>query len=488
MAVKLARSLRFDESELRRTYHLALLEHIGCTTASEEVASVVGDELVMRQYAATLDFSNQREMFRFMLAHVARANPVAGRPGALLKAVVGGGRILATAVDVCEAGQLLGQRCGYDPHSPVDLATVYEHWDGSGFPGVLAGEAIPAPTRVVQVATLAVNADRLMGAEAAGALVRGRRGHSLAPEIADAFLADTESMLAPLRTSDSLWSAVIAAEPRPSAPPDAADVDTALSALADFSDLKSHYLVGHSQGVARLAAAAGSRYGLGASEVTTLRRAGLVHDVGRVAVSSAVWNSTSPLKPHELDQVRMHPYYTNQVLSRTPFLRSLAEMASCHHERLDGSGYFRGSRASALSAPARILAAADVYQTKTERRPYRDALDADQTAAHLRAEVEAGRLDQLAVDAVLAAAGRPQSRPHPRLTPREIESLGEVARGGSMREIARALTISPKTVDGHLQRIYPKIGVSTRAGATLYCLEHGLLPTVVRREEGENSP
>ena len=239
VAVKLARSLRLDESELRRTYHLALLEHIGCTTASEEVASVVGDELVMRQYAATLDFSNQREMFRFMLAHVARANPVAGRPGALLKAVVGGGRILATAVDVCEAGQLLGQRCGYDPHSLVDLATVYEHWDGSGFPGVVAGEAIPAPTRVVQVATLAVNADRLMGAEAAGALVRGRRGHSLAPEIADAFLADTESMLAPLRTSDSLWSAVIEAEPGPSSPPDAADVDTALSALADFADLKS---------------------------------------------------------------------------------------------------------------------------------------------------------------------------------------------------------------------------------------------------------
>ena len=122
---------------------------------------------------------------------------------------------------------------------------------------------------------------------------------------------------------------------------------------------------------------------------------------------SAVWNSTSPLKPHELDQVRMHPYYTNQVLSRTPFLRSLAEVASCHHERLDGSGYFRGSRASALSAPARILAAADMYQTKTERRPYRDALDADEAAAQLRAEVEAGRLDQLAVDAVLAAAGRP---------------------------------------------------------------------------------
>jgi DNA-binding CsgD family transcriptional regulator/ketosteroid isomerase-like protein len=169
-------------------------------------------------------------------------------------------------------------------------------------------------------------------------------------------------------------------------------------------------------------------------------------------------------------------------------LRSLAEVASCHHERLDGSGYFRGSRGSSLSVHARILAAADVYQTKTENRPHRDALTADEAAAHLSAEADAGRLDRLAVDAVLATAGKPRPARHPRLTPREIEILAEVARGGSMREIARTLSISPKTVDGHLQRIYPKIGVSTRAGATLYTLEHGLLPNVVRPERGGELP
>ena len=186
----------------------------------------------------------------------------------------------------------------------------------------------------------------------------------------------------------------------------------------------------------------------------------------------------------------MHPYYTHQVLDRSPFLRSLADIASAHHERLDGSGYHRGLPGPAISVQARILAAADTYHAKMERRPHRDPLTSRQAAEHLRSEARRGRLDQAAVEAVLAATGEPATRTLAgvRLTPREIEILGEVALGGSMREIARTLSISPKTVDGHLQRIYPKIGVSTRSGATLYAMEHGLLPTQRRRQEGENSP
>jgi DNA-binding NarL/FixJ family response regulator len=164
-------------------------------------------------------------------------------------------------------------------------------------------------------------------------------------------------------------------------------------------------------------------------------------------------------------------------------------VAISHHERIDGSGYYRGLPGSTLSVQARILAAADTFQTKTERRPHRRALTAAEAAAHLQAEAAAGRLDAAAAEAVLAAAGQPRSpgATASRLTPREVEILNEVATGRSMREIARALSISPKTVDGHLQRIYPKIGVSTRSGATLYAMEHGLL-RAPRVQEGENSP
>ena len=478
VSVALGRRLGLDESELSRTYHLSLLQHIGCTAAASEVADVVGDEMLMREHATLLDFSDQREMFGFMLAHVARANPVMARPMALARAMVGGRRIVKTAHDVCEAGQMLGAKSGYDGRSITDLARVYENWDGSGFPDGAAGAAIPVPVQVVQVASLAVNAQRLMGADAALALVGVRSGHTLSPTVAAALLADAELVLAPLHEAGSLWDAVMLAEPTLSAHPSADEVDRALSALGDLADLKSPYLVGHSSGVAELAASAGRCSGLGDSEVTLLRRSGHVHDIGRIAVSAGMWGCPRPLRPDQWERVRMHPYYTHQVLDRSPFLRSLNDVATAHHERLDGSGYHRGIQGPMLSMPARILAAADTYHAKTERRPHREALTPQEAGTHVRSEAKAGRLDAVAVEAVLAAAGQPTA-PNAaavRLTPREVQILGQVALGGSMREIARALSISPKTVDGHLQRIFPKIGVSTRSGATLYAMEHGLLP------------
>jgi DNA-binding NarL/FixJ family response regulator len=139
-----------------------------------------------------------------------------------------------------------------------------------------------------------------------------------------------------------------------------------------------------------------------------------------------------------------------------------------------------------LSVPARVLAAADAFHAKVEARPHRAALSHIEAASYLRSEAGSGRLDPTAVDAVLIAAGQPSTRKdEQRLTPREVEILVQVARGGTMREIARALSIAPKTVDGHLQRIYPKIGASTRAGATLYAMQHGLLSPL---QKGENSP
>jgi HD-GYP domain-containing protein (c-di-GMP phosphodiesterase class II) len=490
VAVELGRRLDLGDADLQRVFHLALLQHIGCTAATTTVAEVVGDELLMREHATLLDFSDQREMFRFMLAHVARANPVAARPAALARAMVGGGRITGTVHDVCEAGQMLAERSGYEREHLTDLVRVYEHWDGSGFPDGLAGDAIPLPVHVVQVATLAVNAERLMGRDGALALLRRRSGKALSPGVCDALLTDPEELLAPLAEVDSLWDAVMAAEPVPSQPPDDDEIDRALAALGELADLKTTYHSGHSSGVAELAAAAARYYGLGDDDATLLLRAGHVHDIGRIAVSSGIWTSARPLSRDQRERVRMHPYYTGQVLDRSPFLRSLADVATAHHERLDSSGYYRGLPGTALSVPARILAAADTFRTKTERRPHREAMSPGQAAEHLREEAADGRLDRAAVEAVLAAAGEPvePSSAAARLTPREIDILREVALGGSMREIARALSISPKTVDGHLQRIYPKIGVSTRSGATIYAMECGLLPAQRAVRQGENSP
>ena len=247
--------------------------------------------------------------------------------------------------------------------------------------------------------------------------------------------------------------------------------------MGNFSDLASRYLVGHSAGVADLAAAAGRQCGLDDTGRVTLQRAALVHDVGRVAISTRVWGKPGPLTTDEWEQVRLHAYHTERVLARSPFLAAIVPVSTAHHERLDGTGYHRGAAAMSLAPPIRLLAAADAYYAMTEPRPHRPPLSPAESAKELAGEVDAGRLDAVAVAAVLGAAGQrvPRLERPAGLTEREAVVVVMLARGLQTKQIARALGISPKTADHHIQNAYAKIGVSTRPAATLFAMEHGLL-------------
>jgi HD-GYP domain-containing protein (c-di-GMP phosphodiesterase class II) len=275
------------------------------------------------------------------------------------------------------------------------------------------------------------------------------------------------------------WDAVIDAEPALAVVLSGERFDAALEAIANFVDLKSPYTLGHARGVASLATEAGARLGLSEAEVRTLRRAGLVHDLGRLGVSNSIWDKPGPLGTGEWERVRIHPYLTERMLRQSQALAPLGAIAVQHRERLDGSGYPNGLSGAAISRPARILGATDAYQAMREPRPYRPALTPEQAAAELRAEVRSGRLDAEAVEAVLGAAGHrvPRRREGPAgLTRRELEVLRLLARGLSNKEIAERLVISPKTVGNHVEHIYGKIDASTRATASLFAMQHGLLP------------
>jgi DNA-binding CsgD family transcriptional regulator len=181
----------------------------------------------------------------------------------------------------------------------------------------------------------------------------------------------------------------------------------------------------------------------------------------------------------EWERIRLHPYLTERMLHQSAALAPLGAIAVQHRERLDGSGYPRGLTGGAISRPARILGAADAYQAMREPRPYRPPRSAEHAAAELRADVKAGRLDAEAVEAVLSAAGhrvRRRREGPAGLTAREIEVLRLLARGLSNKRMAEELVISPKTVANHVEHIYTKIGVSTRAAASLFAMQHGLLP------------
>jgi HD-GYP domain-containing protein (c-di-GMP phosphodiesterase class II) len=246
--------------------------------------------------------------------------------------------------------------------------------------------------------------------------------------------------------------------------------------MGDFADLISSYFIGHSAAVAQLAGAAAARLDLAPRDVVAARRAALVHDLGRVAVGTSVWNKPTALTADEWEHVRLHAYHTERVLSRSPVLTKLGAIAGVHHERLDGSGYHRGVTATSLTMPARLVAVADAYRTMIEPRPHRPTKSPEEAARALAEAASAGRIDPDAVAAVLEAAGAPVpkiARPAG-LTDREAQVISMVAKGLQTKQVGHRLGISAKTADRHLQNAYAKIGVSSRAAAALFAMQHGL--------------
>ena len=207
-------------------------------------------------------------------------------------------------------------------------------------------------------------------------MLRAGRGKEFDPDLADALEADADLLLAELDTVDA-WDAVIGSEPALAVVLTDEQFDEALLAIADFVDLKSPYSLGHARAVADLAAEAAARLGLSEGEVRTLRRAGLVHCFGKLGVSNAILDKQGPLTAGERERLHMVPYLTHRMLRQSPALRSVGDLAAQYGERLDGTGYPHGLAGTAISQPARLLAAAHLYQSLREPRPQRDPLTAD---------------------------------------------------------------------------------------------------------------
>jgi HD-GYP domain-containing protein (c-di-GMP phosphodiesterase class II) len=475
-AMRLADRLGVDRDAASQIYYGCLLFYVGCTVDAETSAELFEDGALLTYFNPVMFGTAAQTMVGVAraLASSARTPPgKALRVAATLPKALKGHSHHVTAM--CEVAMMLSNRLGVQ-HAVRNLFVHFtERWDGKGQPGFLSGPEIPLALRVIHVARDASLQRMIGGSEYAARVVRERAGGAFDPEIAGRLAQDADDILA-LDHVRSAWDEVLAGEPLPRLMLQGEAIDQALAAMGDFADLVSSYLVGHSAGVAQLASAAAERCGFPAPDVVEMRRAGLLHDVGRVGISVRIWDKSAPLTPGEWEQVRLHAYHTERVLSRSPFLAELGSIATFHHERLDGSGYHRGVPAAALRPAARLLAAADEYHTKTEARPHRAALPPPEVADLLGREVRSGHLDADSVAAVLEAAGQHTSRlARPAgLTEREAQVLGLIARGLQTKHVARALGISVKTADRHVQNAYAKIGVSTRAAATVFAMQHGL--------------
>jgi len=374
----------------------------------------------------------------------------------------------------------MAERIGLGSDVLDPLQHVFTRWDGKGVPAGVGGEDVALPMRLFQLADIVEVFHRSGGTDAAVEVARARRGSHFDPALVDAFCAAAANVLGDPAT-EADWHAFIEDEPALQRRLSERELNVALEATADFTDLRSPSRAGHSRGVADLVARAAAHAGRPDAEIVALRRAALMHDIGLHGVPASILDKAGPLSASESERMRMHSYYTERMLSRPPVLARLGAIASLTHERCDGSGYHRGLAGPAIPVTGRLLAAACAYRAMTEPRSHRPAMTPKQATAQLRADVRAGALDADAVDAVMAAAGQSSGkrRSGPAgLTPRELEVLILIARGASNRQVALALGIAAKTAGTHIERIYMKTGASTRSTATLFAMQHGLLETL----------
>jgi HD-GYP domain-containing protein (c-di-GMP phosphodiesterase class II) len=479
IALRLAERAGLEERARVGVFYTALLVNVGCHSDAHEQAKWFGDDIELK---ATKYGPHDARSLRAVVENTRRigaGNSPLHRLRVGLAFVLSGHReVEAMIMTHSGLARGLAEQLGLPESVCEAVAAAYERWDGRGWPGDLKGDQIPVASRLAQLAEYAEVAQRVGGTEAAISLARDRAGKQFDPRLSELLVSSAESIFDGLDEVGT-WRAVIDAEPGLAVVLSGVQFDRALRAVANFIDLKSPYTLGHAGAVAELAKAAAAHLGLPAEEVRTLYRAGLVHDFGRLGVSNAIWDKRGPLGAGEWERIRMFPYITERMLRFSDALAPLGQIALEHRERLDGSGYPRGIAGAALSRPARILASADAYQAMREPRPYRPPLASEAAARQLRAEAKAGRLDAESVDAVLAGAGHrvPRRREGPAgLTEREIEVLKLLAHGLSNKEIAARLVISPKTVGTHIEHIYSKIDASSRATASLFAVQHGLLP------------
>jgi HD-GYP domain-containing protein (c-di-GMP phosphodiesterase class II)/DNA-binding CsgD family transcriptional regulator len=482
LATALCEEAGFDEALRGTVYWVALLRYVGCTGHAHEIATVFGDDIALLAQSLVLDMADPAEVGHAMVAFA-----TAGRPAEEHEQIARSLREGAHDWAVhnfatgCEVGDMLIQRLDLGADVRQSFAFTYERWNGNGYPKGAKGDQIPLAMRVVHLCHDMEAICRRSSPAAAIDAARDRRDRTYDPELADLFVAHGSSWFDRLDTMEP-WDAVLDREPEPHRTLEGAELDAAFTVAADFIDLKSPYRAGHSRRCAQLAADAAGLLVSTDAEIAVLRRAALLHELGTTAIPNSILDKCDRLTRAEFDRIELHPMLTEQMLDRSPTLADLNPVAAAHHEKADGSGYHKGLRADATDRAARVLAAADIYVGLTTERADRPAFSADHAANELRELVARGALEKDTADAVLAAAGHHESRASipgiqrpGGLTRREVDVLRLAAMGLTTREIADRLYISPKTADHHIQHVYTKIGVSTRAAAALWAMQHDLV-------------
>jgi HD-GYP domain-containing protein (c-di-GMP phosphodiesterase class II) len=487
IAARLGAAAGIAEAPLCDLFYTGLLRFLGCSAFAYEMAGryAAGDDLGLLRELTAVDTTRPLAVLRGAWRGIDHEAGWGRRTRAFarLASAPKTGHALGSAH--CELAVALARRLKMGEAVVAALGEIYERWDGGGAPAGLRGEAISQNARVVHVAWRLSAHLALGGAEQAVAQLQQRKGKELDPTLSSLAVRHSRGLLQGL-TGTSVFTTFLDAEPAPRVRVARDRLRDIAAAFGNFADVKSPYTTGHSQRVARFAVAGAKAMGLAPGATAELETAAFLHDVGRVAITNGIWDKPSALSRVEWDSVQTHSFETDRILRRSALLAPAAALASRAHERLDGAGYHRGSAGAAITAPARLLAAADVFAALGEPRPHRAAFDHDKSVKLLANEAEAGRLSPDAVDAVLKGAGVLRGRRTVvpwALSNREIDVVRLIVRGQSNKQIASGLKIAPATVKRHLENVFTKIGSRTRAAIAVWAVENHVLDNDVVRAD-----
>ena len=359
IAVRLAERLRapVDRPAL---FYVAMLAWVGCVADAPEVAANFGDDIAFRADSYDVDLGGMAAL-AFFLSHAGAGGSLGHRARSISALLATGGSRVARGIQGhCLVTSVLAEDLGLGTEIATALRQFFARWDGNGVPRGLSGNDIALVVRIFHLADVVEVYDRRGGVPSAVSEARRRRGRQFDPEMVDVFCASAEDML---RDVPDVYDASgrIVAEPEFTVPLSNGELDHALTAFADFTDLRCPTRAGHSRRVSELAVAAAGHLRLTPEETATLGRAGLVHDIGLHGVPATILMKETALSASEQERLRAGSYYTERVLARPPALARIGAVAALAHERMDGTGHHRGLQGSAIPLPGRILAAACAF-------------------------------------------------------------------------------------------------------------------------------
>lgn len=382
--------LGLDEDQRSALFYALLLKDAGCSSNASKMAALFdADDLEAKRKVKTVDWTSLPHAVLYAARTISPQGSMWDRTRRFLIFGAQSQRASRQLIEIrCERGADITRMIGFPEETAQAVRNLDEHWDGAGYPDGLAGEEIPLLARICGLAQTAEVFYSEYGSARAEEIIAARRKRWFDPDLADAFLAEArEGNVWERLGSPNFSQALSRMEPSDRtllATP--GRLDLVAHAFSRIIDAKSPFTYEHSEGVARVAVTISKRMGFEGEELRDQMRAGLLHDIGKLGVSSRILDKPGKLTEEEFARVKEHPEMSRDILSRVAPFENIVERCANHHEKLDGSGYPRGLTAEDLDLPTRILTVADIFDALSKDRPYRPGMPLEKTLAILDEE------------------------------------------------------------------------------------------------------